>query len=105
MSTGLGIEFVFESSRVGGANLAIFVSKPVLDDRMNCWMCRIRFESDKLLERDIYGASSLQALALAAGIIPSLILTLFPEETYVEGGVPVVMPTEEELLLARRPGK
>ena len=105
MSTGLGIEFVFESSRVGGAKLSVFVSKPVLDDRMKCWMCRIRLESDRLLERDIYGASSLQALALAAGIIPSLILTLFPDEAYVESGVPVVMPTEEELLLARRPGK
>jgi hypothetical protein len=105
MSTGVGIEFVFESSRVGGENLSIFVSKPVLDDRMKCWMCRIRLESDRLLERDIYGASSLQALALAAGIIPSLILTLFPDEAYVESGVPVVMPTEEELLLARGPGK
>lgn len=105
MPTGLGIEFVFESSRVGGANLSIFVSKPVLDDRMNCWMCRIRLESDRLLERDIYGVSSLQALALAAGIIPSLILTLFPDEAYVESGVPVVIPTEEELLLARRPGE
>lgn len=101
MSSGPGIEFAFEPGQAGGKNLSIFVSKPVLNDRMSCWTCRIRFESDKLIEREIYGASSLQALALAAGIIPSLILTLFPGEAYMESGVPVVLPTEEELLLAR----
>lgn len=60
---------------------------------MNCWTCRIRFDSGEVRERNVYGASSLQALALAAGIIPSLIETFFPDASFLESGVPVVLKT------------
>jgi hypothetical protein len=94
MSTGLGIGFAFEPGRVGGPRLLVFVEKPVLDNRMNCWTCRIRLDSGDVRERNVYGASSLQALTLAADIIPSLIQTFFPGETFTEDGVAVVLPTE-----------
>ena len=61
---------------------------------MTCWTCRITIESDGVQERYAYGASSHQALALAAGILPSLILTLFPGEEFEEEGLPVVLSAD-----------
>jgi hypothetical protein len=42
----------------------------------------------------VHGASSLQALELAAGILPSLIQSLFPGEEFTECGAPVVLPSQ-----------
>lgn len=94
MSSGLGIGFAYESGRVGGPRLSAFISKPVLNSEMNCWTCEIRLESDTACVRNIHGASSLQALGLAAGIMPSLIQSLFPGEAFTECGAPVVLPAE-----------
>lgn len=94
MSPGLGIGFTYESGRVGGPRLSAFISKPVLNSSMNCWTCEVRLESDPPCVRNIYGASSLQALELAAGIMPSLIQSLFPGEAFTECGAPVLLPSE-----------
>lgn len=61
---------------------------------MSCWTCEIRLESDTVSVRSVHGASSLQALELAAGIMPSLIQSLFPGETFTESGAPVVLPSQ-----------
>ena len=94
MSSGLGIGFSYESGRVGGRRLSAFISKPVLNSAMSCWTCEIRLESDTDYVRNVHGASSLQALELAAGIMPSLIQSLFPSEAFTECGAPVVLPSE-----------
>lgn len=74
--------------------VSVFIAKPVLDDRMSCWTCLICISADEVRERKIYGASSLQALSLAASIVPSLILTFFPGEEFMESGTPVVLSTD-----------
>ena len=61
---------------------------------MSCWTCEIRLESDTACVRTVHGASSLQALELAAGILPSLIQSLFPGEEFTECGAPVVLPSQ-----------
>lgn len=94
MSSGLGIGFEYESGGVDRPRLSVFICKPVLNDEMNRWTCEIRLISDTVRVRNIYGASSLQALGLATGIIPSLIQSLFPGETFTESGAPVILPTE-----------
>jgi len=94
MSAGPGIGFAYESGRAGGPRLSAFISKPVLNSTMNCWTCEIRLESDTACVRNVHGASSLQALELAAGIMPSLIQSLFPGEEFTECGAPVVLPSQ-----------
>ena len=94
MSAGLGIGFAYESGRVGGPRLSAFISKPVLNSAMSCWTCEIRLEADTACVRNVHGASSLQALELAAGIMPSLIQSLFPGEEFTECGAPVVLSSQ-----------
>lgn len=94
MSSGLWIRFEYESGRVGGPRLVVFIFKPFLNQEMNCWTCEVRMESESVSVRNVNGASSLQALGLAAGIIPSLIQSLFPSEAFTESGVPVLLPSE-----------
>jgi hypothetical protein len=94
MSAGLGIGFAYESGRIGGPRLSAFISKPVLNGAMSCWTCEIRLEADTVSVRNVHGASSLQALELAAGIMPSLIQSLFPGEAFTESGAPVVLPSQ-----------
>ncbi len=94
MSAGLGIGFAYDSGRVGGPQLSAFISKPVLNSAMSCWTCEVRLESDTACVRNVHGATSLQALELAAGIMPSLIQSLFPGEEFTESGAPVVLPSQ-----------
>lgn len=61
---------------------------------MSCWTCEIRLEADTVCVRNVHGASSLQALELAAAIMPSLIQSLFPGEAFTEFGAPAVLPSE-----------
>ena len=61
---------------------------------MSCWTCEIRLESDTACVRNVHGASSLQALELAAGILPSLIQSLVPGDEFTECGAPVVLPSQ-----------
>lgn len=94
MSSGLWIRIEYDSCRVDVPPLTILILKPVLSTVMECWICKVRLESDVLWEQSIYGASSLQALELAAGIIPALIQSRFPGEGFTESGTPVILPSD-----------
>lgn len=94
MSPGMGIRCEYGSDRVDGPRLSILISKPFLNQEMACWTCEIRLESDSVCVRNIHGASSLQALGLAVGIVPALIQSMFPGETFTENGVPVLLPSD-----------
>ena len=94
MFSGSGIRFELESGRTGGPGLAVVLSKPFQNSGMDCWTCEIRLEADVVHVRSIHGATSLQALGLAAGITPSLIQSLFPDEAFTEDGMPVLLPPE-----------
>jgi hypothetical protein len=104
MSPGSGIRIELDSDRVDGRSLSIWISKPVRHDTMNCWTCRLRFEADTVREQEIYGASSIQALQLAAGAIPALVQGFLPGEAFNEDGAPVVLDPEAYLLRSQPAG-
>jgi len=94
MASESEIRIDYQSARMGGPGLSIVISKPVLSTETTCWTCEIRLESETVRTRTISGASSLQALGLATGIIPALIQSLFPGETFTECGMPVILPAD-----------
>lgn len=90
MSSCIGSVLDFELvARESGQMVRILLQKPSLHGNMQMWVCEVKIYSNKSYGRQFFGATSFQALESAISVLPSLLLTLFPGETFEEAGYPV----------------
>jgi len=71
-----------------GQSVKVTLQKPSPHDTMRCWVCKVYIRPDKLDHREFFGATSFQALEAAVSVVPTLLRTLYPNETLEESGYP-----------------
>lgn len=88
-----GVKFFVDVIRTNETvSLSVRLGPPELSTSVpDCWACPFGWDGEEGMKREAFGATSLQSLALAMGLLEISLVSRFPDATFLEDGRPFLL--------------